>query len=926
MARGGGSGGAKKKAKTLPSCADATAEATTIDLSEQEEDADGNDDANNVEQAPETVGVNCVFSPILFSNGFSSSIVMVSAPPPPALSNGSTTMTETPRKRKWEQTTTIADTAPIGPQPYAVLTEKHAELWLHKFAASASLQPHHFPRHVYRLLGSITRQIDHSLVVTKKGIPKTPHQYMPPRKKTVHSSSRPPSSTAVDDEEEADLPPKKKPAGIRKITKQQAKREARTEVEDGLLDASHLEHRTDVIWQSWLSLASEAARHSKHNAISDGWDVVDGSLVNVSNDDKHYVSIPALLRWMEKEAVIDRHEDEHCSLYHGLKHIPVDTKSILEALLDLSSPEGLYRIPLIMPYAVVTSETKHPKPLHPRTNAATSQLYTTWKISIAVYGHRLLPEVMSGGPLHTIMCALDPGSYKCIQPIHLPPATKETVFDSCPYPVVVMDGTLDQDLVDEDDDDNDNDEADDVKVEVINNNKRKKKNKKGSKSGADRKKAAKTRVSDAPEPTREDERISAFTTKGLLKLLESRGCDTSNWPDLQTKILPHLKLQLMLHQEHAICWMVQMESLGGFGINSVLWETREFLDGGKYYYSPALGQIRLRPPPVMKGGLLCDEMGLGKTIEVLGLVLATLDDLKQEVATQPIVDKSIPAWHATLIVVPPALVSQWLDEIHKTTGDSLVVEFFDFKTQSFQQKSKKWTAPNVSPDIVVTTYAALEKAPSAKMLSSIAWGRVVLDEMQEIRQSTSKIARICEQLECNRRWMLSGTPLFEGIDDLRGELNFLRLEPFSAALEDGFFNFAIANHWEQRNVAAFETLRVLGLFILRRSKNMTIRATGVPILGLKPLTVEFVPIPQSLSERALYCFLEYVLAQELRDASNARTSRGLCLRLLRELCISTVRLLEGIWKCGSKAANCVCCCTDSIEWRDGSVVAAKIIE
>jgi hypothetical protein len=53
--------------------------------------------------------------------------------------------------------------------------------------------------------------------------------------------------------------------------------------------------------------------------------------------------------------------------------------------------------------------------------------------------------------------------------------------------------------------------------------------------------------------------------------------------------------------------MVQMESLGGFGINSILWEEREFWDGGKYYYSPALGQIRLRCPPNMKGGLVSHD-------------------------------------------------------------------------------------------------------------------------------------------------------------------------------------------------------------------------------------------------------------------------------------------------------------------------------
>jgi SNF2-related domain len=77
-------------------------------------------------------------------------------------------------------------------------------------------------------------------------------------------------------------------------------------------------------------------------------------------------------------------------------------------------------------------------------------------------------------------------------------------------------------------------------------------------------------------------------------------------------LYPTLQMKLMLHQEHAVAWMMQMEHLPGkFGINSLLWEEREFLDGGRYYVCESLGQVRLQPPAVMKGGLLCDEMGLG---------------------------------------------------------------------------------------------------------------------------------------------------------------------------------------------------------------------------------------------------------------------------------------------------------------------------
>lgn len=103
--------------------------------------------------------------------------------------------------------------------------------------------------------------------------------------------------------------------------------------------------------------------------------------------------------------------------------------------------------------------------------------------------------------------------------------------------------------------------------------------------------------------------------------------------------------------------------------------------------------------------------------------------------------------------------------------------------------------------------------------------------------------------------MLSGTPLFDGIEDLRGELNFLEIEPFAAKNEDGFFSFAITQPWENHESKAIKTLKNLSKILLRRSKSMTIEATGEPLLGLPPMKIEFIPIQQNMSERALYYYM-----------------------------------------------------------------------
>ena len=55
----------------------------------------------------------------------------------------------------------------------------------------------------------------------------------------------------------------------------------------------------------------------------------------------------------------------------------------------------------------------------------------------------------------------------------------------------------------------------------------------------------------------------------------------------------------------------------------------------------------------VRGGIIADEMGLGKTIMMMGLILANLA-----------------AYRRTLIVVPVALIAQWVAQLKKTIIDT----------------------------------------------------------------------------------------------------------------------------------------------------------------------------------------------------------------------------------------------------------------
>ena len=138
-----------------------------------------------------------------------------------------------------------------------------------------------------------------------------------------------------------------------------------------------------------------------------------------------------------------------------------------------------------------------------------------------------------------------------------------------------------------------------------------------------------------------------------------------------------------------------------------------------------------------KGGFLCDEMGLGKTAQLVTVIKR---------------NKTGP----TLVVVPKSIVTQWKNEIHKFAPELSVFVYDGIKRTRDASEFQRH-------DVTVCPYSLLtEEDP---LVHKIEWGRAILDEAHEIRNRRSKRFKSAMKIESTYRWVVTGTPVFNEVDD-----------------------------------------------------------------------------------------------------------------------------------------------------------------
>ena len=201
------------------------------------------------------------------------------------------------------------------------------------------------------------------------------------------------------------------------------------------------------------------------------------------------------------------------------------------------------------------------------------------------------------------------------------------------------------------------------------------------------------------------------------------------------------------------------------------------------------------------GACLADDMGLGKTVQLLALLLASpVPRGGRRKGTLP-----------TLLVCPMSLVGNWQREAARF-APGLRVHVHHGAERLEGAALKKAVAGS---DLVITTYALAARDREA--LAAVEWGRVVLDEAQNVKNAAARQAQAVRSFRAPRRIALTGTPVENRLSELWSLFEFLNPGLLGSA-SDFRRRFAVPVERWRDDEAAERLRRLTRPFVLRRLK------------------------------------------------------------------------------------------------------------
>ena len=258
------------------------------------------------------------------------------------------------------------------------------------------------------------------------------------------------------------------------------------------------------------------------------------------------------------------------------------------------------------------------------------------------------------------------------------------------------------------------------------------------------------------------------------------------------------------------------------------------------------------------GGILADEMGLGKTLQALALLASCSA-------------KKLPH----LVVVPASLVENWRREAARFAPGLRVF--------IHHGETRLAAADFADHDLVLTSYGTLTR--DADLFGAVEFDLILADEAQHLKNRRTQAAQSLRALRGHGRFLLTGTPLENSLDDLRSLFEFL-MPGFLAKLPPGLKREERTWHDERLRAQTAP-------YILRRTK-----ANVAP--ELPPKIEQVIYCEPTAAQAKLYRDLQERTEREMFDLAAAGATEGRIrmatltqLLRLRQICCDP-RLVEQV--------------------------------
>ncbi|KAF7303328.1 SNF2 family helicase ATPase [Mycena kentingensis (nom. inval.)] len=212
-------------------------------------------------------------------------------------------------------------------------------------------------------------------------------------------------------------------------------------------------------------------------------------------------------------------------------------------------------------------------------------------------------------------------------------------------------------------------------------------------------------------------------------------------------------------------------------------------------------------------GILADEMGLGKTVQSISLLsyLAETHDI----------------WGPFLVVAPASTLHNWQQEISRFVPGLKALPYWgNVKDRATLRKfwSKKEITYNKDAPfhVLITSYQLVTQ--DQQYFQRVNWQYMILDEAQNIKNSSSVRWKTLLGFHCRNRLLLTGTPIQNSMQELWALLHFIMPSLFDSHDEfNEWFSKDIENAAENKGSKLNEhQLRrlhmILKPFMLRRVK------------------------------------------------------------------------------------------------------------